>query len=126
MKVYLVTEGTYSDYRVTAVFSSKEKAEEYMETFPSHYYNNLKEYELDPNAVELHKEGYSNWYVRMDGFGNTATVYDEPTSNQATYESVFRTKKWFVIRCIARSEEHAIKIANERRIALLASGELIQ
>lgn len=30
-KIYIVTSGDYSDYRVNAVFSTREKAEEYIQ-----------------------------------------------------------------------------------------------
>lgn len=32
MKVFIVTEGEYSDYQIKAVFSTKEKAEKYIDT----------------------------------------------------------------------------------------------
>lgn len=32
-KVWIVTEGSYSDYHIVAVFSSEEKAKEYVETY---------------------------------------------------------------------------------------------
>ena len=31
-KVYIVTDGDYSDYRIVAVFSTEEKAKEYIQT----------------------------------------------------------------------------------------------
>lgn len=56
-KVYLVTTGTYSDYRVRAVFSSEMKAELYMEEVRAYElyaeWNDIKEYPLDGPREEL-------------------------------------------------------------------------
>lgn len=46
MKVFIVTEGEYSDYQIKAVFSTKEKAEKYIDTHGNDTVN-IEEYELD-------------------------------------------------------------------------------
>lgn len=51
MKVYVVTEGEYSDYEVDKIFSTKEKAEKYQ---AAHSTTNvyIEEYEIDDCVTE--------------------------------------------------------------------------
>ena len=49
MKVYIVTSGDYDDYSIDEVFSTKEKAEEYIEYFGDGYH--IEEYDMD-NPIE--------------------------------------------------------------------------
>lgn len=63
MKVYLVTSGCYSDYSVDAVFSTREKAEAYIENYNERSiydgdFNEIKEYDMDA-PLETHKILYS-------------------------------------------------------------------
>lgn len=55
MKIYLVTTGEYSDYRVEGAFSTKEKAEKLIAKFKKYKTESyIEEYELD-NAMETIK-----------------------------------------------------------------------
>ena len=47
MKAYIVTSGSYSDYQIEAVFSTKEKAEEYIQNTCTDDVNDIEEYEMD-------------------------------------------------------------------------------
>ena len=47
MKVFIVTSGSYSDYQIEAVFSTKEKAEEYIQNACIDDVNDIEEYEMD-------------------------------------------------------------------------------
>ena len=53
-KVYIVTEGKYSDYRIEACFSTKKKAQEYVENAKkirsSYYYPNIEKWNLDEQS----------------------------------------------------------------------------
>ena len=55
MKVYIVTEGEYSDYHIEEVFSTREKAESYiaLHNTSSYGYYQIEEYEID--NVEIAK-----------------------------------------------------------------------
>mgnify|MGYP007012632358 CR=1 FL=1 len=44
-KIYIVTEGEYSDYHICAVFATREKAEEYVQSKGTDY--KIKEHDLD-------------------------------------------------------------------------------
>ena len=47
-KVYIVTAGEYSDYRILAVFSSKERAEDWIDHIGQYEdYCYIEEYEVD-------------------------------------------------------------------------------
>lgn len=52
-KIYIVTSGNYSDYRIDAVFSKKENAEEYVQNNGSDY--RIEDYELDKPIVNGNK-----------------------------------------------------------------------
>lgn len=52
-KIYIVTSGEYSDYRIDAVFTTKEKAEEYVQNNGSDY--RIEDYELDKPIVNENK-----------------------------------------------------------------------
>lgn len=53
-KVYIVTEGEYSDYQIEACFSTKKKAQEYIKNSKKvqgkYYYPDIEEWELDSNS----------------------------------------------------------------------------
>jgi len=53
-KIYVVTEGDYSDYHIEACFSTKKKAQEYIKNAKkvneSWYYPDIEEWELDSNS----------------------------------------------------------------------------
>ena len=53
-KIYIVTEGDYSDYHIEACFSTKQKAQEYIKNSKkvngSWYYPKIEEWELDGNS----------------------------------------------------------------------------
>src|SRR5574340_636286 len=72
MKVWVLTSGVYSDYKIEAIFSSEEKAYEYTARFPGSHiseYNDLEEMEVDPFEQEI-KNGYSYFRVYMQENGD--------------------------------------------------------
>lgn len=123
MKVYIVTVGTYSDYHIERVFSTKKKAQEYLDYLGNTNDANMEEYVLDeetPRGVfEYHvsideKDGrakaelmdfdYSLGYYRKDAF---------------QYKNILGRKYyWFNIE--AKNAPHAIKIASERLMQIKA------
>jgi hypothetical protein len=115
--VYLVTEGCYSDYRVLGIYSTRELAEEAKDLFQA---DDIDEMALDdmrgrppgrlPYLVQMYKDG------------------DCRVSRAAGYEFLERWApvymgNWVEMKIWATDEKHAAKIANERRAALIASGE---
>ena len=81
MKVYIVTSGDYDDYQIDEVFSTKEKAEEYIEYFGD--YCRIEECDLD-NPIE-HKEKIWDVSFELDGYELNKCVVD----NYAKVDSVW-------------------------------------
>lgn len=138
--IYLVTAGDYSDYRVVAAFTDKTHAEVLAEQFGGY---GVEEYELDPKLPSYLKPGYKIYHVWMfsDGeladYGLRQISYELPEGALGTLEFTDftypgnsdhdgqnpRTGEWYLCGLIqAKDEKHAVKIANEKRIKILAAG----
>lgn len=134
--VYVVTSGKYSDYGIEAVFLDKEKAEQYVEIanvgeYDPYDESRIEEYESDQDFV-----GQTTWMFYMDRDGNTKRtprVYGEmvKTFDKSSYyfSDYYEDYPLF---CVVRfphgkvrenDMRHALKIANEKRIQLIASGK---
>ena len=127
--IYAVNSGCYSDYRVVALFTSKELAEEFMQFVPDDY-NTIETFELNPKTSDLIKRGYAPWCVHMlkDGTVENCRKFDMD-AYRVTDDRVYvwkRTEAPFyagrgIPDCLsssvmAKNEKQAIKITNERRI----------
>lgn len=135
--VYLVTSGSYSDYRVDAIFSTRKKANDYMKVVQSSDYNGIEECELDPPATDLIKRGYSVWHVQMlrDGTVEKAWKTENRTHDvngisyhiwersKAAYYKGTDTKDVLSSAVWAKTETQAIKIVNEQRTQMIATGK---
>lgn len=117
MKIYLVTDGKYSDFCVLGAFSTMEKAERGKVLLDS--YNDIEEFELD--SVPEAPPGLLPYGVNMKKNGDAANAYRKSTDG---FEVSHRFSEWgdgtFYAYVYARDKEHAIKIANEKRIMELA------
>ena len=139
-KIYVVTAGSYSDYRICGVYSTQEKADEASEQYTSDYDKaHPEEYELD--YLPDHPKGMIAWSVFMDRDGNSIEGYDDASRcglrndfsfsprhvPQDTWDSrrggFLGITNGVLFYVWARDKEHAIKIANEKRIQLIVSGE---
>jgi hypothetical protein len=58
MTVYVVTSGTYSDYRIDGLFSTQEAAETYAKQIESHEHPSVEEYELDSEVGKFRQNVY--------------------------------------------------------------------
>lgn len=111
MKVYIVTSGDYSDYHIDRVFSTRERAREFVDHMGACY--EIEEYDLDeetPRGV----------------FGYRVSIYEDHTEVELTdpaYDTYMRkdSLRWeerflphmiFVVE--AKDAPHAVKIASER------------
>lgn len=114
--VYIVTSGDYSDYSIDAVFSTKEKAEEYLDTEGSDA--RIEEYELDKKICR--KNVRWDIYFLNDGSVNMADPYSY--YNPKEYEDrVMNVKNGLCFSINSDSKEKAIKIASERRAFVLSN-----
>lgn len=128
MNVYLVTAGSYSDYCVLGVYSTPELAADAKLQFNTD--NDVETFELD--VVPDHPPGLFHYNVYMDRNGDTVTdgtrwfpaQVERVAVNSAYAEwcpyGDGRTVRFAVW---ATDAVHAVKIANERRVQLIASGE---
>jgi len=133
MKIYVVTSGSYSDYGINSMFSSRELAQGYIDLYKSGSFNDIEEYDLDDGSissliksgrkaftVEMYKNGEVrevdkfHIYQRSDKMSMTAPEYrfwwtEEPDGGVIVFD------------CFAKDKEHAIKICNEVRLMLIAN-----
>lgn len=116
--VYVVTRGSYSDYGIVGIYSTRELAQAFMNASkPVNYddYNDIEEYELDQFKSKI-EQGLICYWTVMQRDGSNATAKRWHVHNDFRYyppSNQFSGTVW------AKDEEHAIKIANERRIAYL-------
>lgn len=118
MKIYILTSGGYSDYRVEGVFSTEEKALYAKRLLMA---DEIDEWEVD--EIPEHPIGLLRYWVRMNADGNQVYSGQDGNFSKPDWEPG-RFDKYVVFHMWASDEQHAIKIANERRIALKASGQL--
>jgi hypothetical protein len=134
MNVFIVTEGKYSDYEIVAVFSTREKAEEFLS---ANKYGQIEVFDIDPEFWAP-PDGMELWSLVMEKDGRVEyiqTRFNSPFNN--SYATKYKlvdagrrshkpgsgrvySLKW---EGWAKSEEHAIKAANEVRAQLIANNE---
>lgn len=119
MTIYILTEGSCDNYRIVAVYSTKELAEEANFLCPD---SRIEEYDIDSVQIPEHPPGHSAWSVSVDTkkdciqsaqqcdplsrvFNIKEKYYECPKYVSHLYSSVYR------VNCWARDEEHAKKIA---------------
>lgn len=162
-KIYVVTQGDYSDYGIEAVFSTEEKAKAYCRLHNTNQEDGVsalnyrqefcvEEYELDPEVppmpkgkvgflVYMSKDGEVSvvrrrsiaeaikyegqiWFsgLHPDGMCSTYSnrFYPSSKDEEETGKYLNETEFLHVSGVLARDEQHAIKIVNEKRAQLLA------
>jgi hypothetical protein len=113
-KVYVVTEGEYSDFRNVAVFDDEALATRYVDTYPWRRYDHpgIEEHVLNERADDLRAGLWWHMvWMNLNGDRARVTVMDPGPGDDEPYLNDERIR--FFVK--ARNEEHAIKIANERR-----------
>lgn len=121
MNLFLVTTGDYSDYRLRAVCSTREKAEAAKLLFDSS--NDVLEFELD--ELPEHPPGTLPFFTWMTRDGTSSPAHRAiPFEGEGVSGQPCRNPDGgLYFNVWATDENHAIKITNEKRIQLLASGE---
>lgn len=129
--VYVVTSGSYSDYRIEAVFFEKDVAEAYAEKNnggSSYDECRVEEWPVG-NEPDYRGDRRKVFCVWMDREGNTRRVLTpaehlaaaEQSENNDRCSEPFELEQ-LDFYMLANDEEHAVKIANERRIRLIEKG----
>lgn len=111
-KVYIVTSGDYSDYTINAIFSTRDKAEEYVDTHGSDY--RVEEYPVDDAEV---KKNESIWLVSVNWeTGKVISAY--PQKYYADKEGTVQYQRGFdnYLNFVLKSDSmaRAKKVASER------------
>lgn len=127
--IYLVSKGSYSDYHVCGVYSTREKADHAQKLFGDEA--GIEVYDLDdvPDAPP----GLFRYSVTMSKSGDRARVCLVCVSGDvdpASVEFIPKFHSWSEpceahaadFRVWARDDEHAVKIANEKRTQMIAEG----
>lgn len=138
--VWVIEQGSYSDYRVVGIYSTRENAQEIADIInreDPYDKAEVGEWEVDPLISEL-RAGWRPFHLVMLADGTVENVRDEERNS---YNIGNGTHLWLWERTKApaykgkgipdalngtvwaKDREHAIKIANERRVQMIASGE---
>lgn len=133
MRVYVVTSGSYSDYGIVGIFSTKEKAEEFMGGRPDKF-NGINEYDVDSLPPKKWVTKY-RYFLRLNGERHEGSVdstieeeEDQPvevsvgergygeTEKPTIYDGSYRPSGWNWFNGFSYvSLEHAKKLAVEQR-----------
>jgi hypothetical protein len=125
-KIYIITAGDYSDYHIVTVFSTKELAEAYIERWGKGYDARIEEWNVD--GVNPYQHPHLDFF-RVGMWSNGDLMWSHPLSPPAEplEDQIYPTangRKYIYVYCWARDEQHAIKIANERRTRAIAEGRM--
>jgi hypothetical protein len=148
VKAWLVSSGTYSEYSVIAVFSTEEKALDYVSRYKlaaagpydTHDLRVEEERDLDPEGPPLGTLGFQAFVSRA---GDIECLYRTTRGSSGHYKVRARPpiddpelleliggptdrsdSTGWIIWVFARDEEHAKKIVTEKRQHLLAQEAL--
>jgi len=116
-KVYIVTSGEYSDYQIQAVFSTEEKAQEWIGNNKD---EEIEEYELDKADERYH---YIEVGMRKDGTLALAPEVHWGQKLRPSYHTELSPRRgellfWYVQ---TQDMERAVKVINEKRVQILAA-----
>ena len=116
MKVYVVTEGDYSDYHIVGVTTDRETAEAYCKISTGDWYEpKVEEYDTKAFADIRTAKPYR---VIMEEDGTTTTEEEDGFSYESAVEhQVQHIRRWagkpsyYEVVVLAEDEQHARKIA---------------
>ena len=137
--VWVIEQGSYSDYRVVGVYSTKVKAELVCTKVNKGYEYEpatVSEWPLDP-GIEAINHGLSPFVVWMLRDGSTEkvsmcaedfeyTLNDKPRIWRRSTALAYQIEKaadCLTARVFAEDARHAVKIVNEYRTQMIAKGE---
>ena len=137
--IWMIEQGSYSDYRVVGVYSTKEGAELVCAKIngeESYELAVVSEWPLDP-GVEAINQGLSPFTVLMLRDGTTEKVWmdaddfeyalnAQPMIWRRSEAPAYQGKNipdCLMARVFAKDSQHAVKIVNEHRTRMSASGE---
>ena len=114
-KVYLLTDGEYSDYHVTGVYSTRENAE----LMRGHIGGDIEEHDLDPGIDKICAgRKLTNIAIKRDGSVSGISLAKGIEIYARLLMHVYQTE--LQLTCWAKDFAHAVHIAGEARRMLLA------
>lgn len=125
-KVYIITYGSYSDYSICAVFSTIDKAEEYIQQHGNMF--RIEEHLLDEEVKQS-----EIWSVEISMLSHKINQCESCSDSWSVervdkfriFEPVFRNSEWTAKMFLrADSMDRAIKVANERVAQIVANKDL--
>lgn len=119
-KIYIVTRGEYSDYKIYAMFTTKEKANAYIQQNGTEY--NIEEYNLDEEV----KKKTQLWRIIFnieDGklYGASPISCDRNKVVDTCYIKLLWKKLNIIFYIDADAMNRAVKVASERFAAVKAN-----
>jgi hypothetical protein len=120
-KVYVATDGRYSDYSIRGVFASASDAEEFMKAYGSQYaeWNEIEEYEVGANLDRVRGGDYpyEAWIRISDGSIRSIGRKDMPHDHDTAkiMNMAYNDPDWVRCEMWAKTDVEAIKIAAELR-----------
>ena len=127
--VYIVTSGHYSEYHICGVFDNAELAREFIARENLGHGGNIEQYAV--NAMPACPPGLRAWLVVMERDGTATTIHRIPASSMQgngqwrPIPSADETGVEIAFQLWAQDAAQAVKIANERRLQLLAAQQWI-
>lgn len=108
MKIYVITQGSYSDYHIIGVTEDRIKAENIQKIFNKAYCGaEIEEY--DTEDINIIQPGYKYYCVTSEGDVEEETYYIDLDKR------VYEPPRWSLSTYVfAKDEEHARKIAQDR------------
>ena len=105
-KIYVLTEGDYSDYHIVGVYSTPELAQEAQTLYPD---SGIEEYDLDD--IPEHPPGMLAWGVNIEDSTIVYTYLVDPHECPSERDCLNGV---YAVNCWAVDEEHANKIALDK------------
>lgn len=124
-KIYIVTSGEYSEYSIDAVFTTKEKAVEYVEQHGTDY--SIEEYDLDEEVEKKTQLWCVEFCVEDVKLCNARPTRSYDRNKVVDTCFIFDTfdyekeKQYIRFYIDADSMDRAVKIARERFVAVKAN-----
>jgi hypothetical protein len=121
--VWVIEQGSYSDYGVCGVFTTKESADMVaaaMNNGDPYEPATVAEWPLDPGVEEM-RAGLARFSLRMNRDGDTKDI-NAVAHGYGPSEFIYG-EPWKLGSFWGRDEAHAVKVANEHRTRLIAAGE---
>lgn len=123
--LYAITSGSYSDYHICAITSSKERAEQLAKYYADHDDTSIEEYiDGEPDLGNLNNLEPVYWVrIELNGkcYGDILKYDTKPYKNK--YELIKNSSTAFRAEIMATDLNHAIKIAQDQYAKMKAEKE---